>query len=97
MNLLTWNMKPNICHNASKSIPYGVVGYNPFPSKFIYLFLSSQNLPNHCVPFMQMLSLESLQWIGVHWGDFIMFRFIVWKLLNIEQKNQIKFKIKLTF
>jgi hypothetical protein len=52
----------------------------------LFVCLSCSNLLNHGTPrLMVLVSLESLQWVHVHPGDFIIFRPIMQKLLNIEQ------------
>jgi hypothetical protein len=49
-------------------------------------------------PIAQLVLLESALWIGVHEGDSILFRLMVWELLNIQSFCQREFKkIKLKF
>jgi hypothetical protein len=58
--------------------------------KIICLFcFHIENLPNRGVIHWALGMLQSLQWwVGLQWGDFIMFRPKVQKLLNIfVQKN----------
>lgn len=72
---------------------HALLGWHPMLSKLSHLSIKDDSLFVCHAEISQfavllevfLVLLESFQWVGVHWHDFIMYRPILQELLNIEK------------